>query len=185
MAAALLMIYVILAWLFSSYIQPLVVMLAIPFGVIGVVWGHTIFGYRATFLSMIGFIALCGIVVNNSLILVEFFNSAHRSGVPLREALVQAGRQRLRPIFLTSITTFLGLTPLMLEQSFQARFLIPMAISISFGLISSAFLVVTALPCFMVIVDDIKAAFYFLWFGRPRGSVEATPPPTEIATENE
>jgi multidrug efflux pump subunit AcrB len=95
MAAAVLMIYVILAWLFSSYVQPLIVMLAIPFGVIGVVWGHMLFGYRATFLSMIGFIALCGIVVNNSLILVEFYNAAVRSGMSVRDALVKAGRQRL------------------------------------------------------------------------------------------
>lgn len=185
MGAAVLMIYVILAWLFSSYIQPLVVMLAIPFGVVGVVWGHTVFGYRATFLSMIGFIALCGIVVNNSLILMEFFNAARRSGLPLREALLQAGKQRLRPIVLTSITTFLGLTPLMLEQSFQARFLIPMAISISFGLLSSTVLVLTALPCFMVIVDDLKAAIYYLWFGRPRPSQDAPPASAQIASEAE
>lgn len=175
--AAMLLIYVILAWLFSSYVQPIIVMLAIPFGIIGVVWGHIVFGHRATFLSMIGFIALCGIVVNNSLILVNFYNAARAAGASLREALVQAGRQRLRPIVLTSITTFLGLTPLMLEQSFQAKFLIPMAIAISFGLASSAILVLTALPCFIVILDDLKAALHYLWYGLPR-ETKAGPPPT-------
>lgn len=169
MLAALLMIYVILAWLFASYVQPLVVMLAIPFGIIGVIWGHIAFGYSATFLSLIGFIALCGIVVNNSLIFVQFFNAARREGLALREGLLRAGRQRLRPIVLTSLTTFLGLTPLMLEQSFQAKFLIPMAISISFGLLSSTILVLTMLPCFLVIVDDLKAAAHYLWYGLPRG----------------
>ncbi|MCP3905804.1 MAG: efflux RND transporter permease subunit [Planctomycetes bacterium] len=167
--AALIMIYLILAWLFSSYVQPLAVMLAIPFGMIGVIWGHLTMGYDLTFLSLIGFVALSGIVVNDSLILVQFFNERIASGDELRAALVAAGRQRLRPIMLTTITTVLGLTPLMLEQSFQAKFLIPMAISISFGLMSATVLILLVLPCIMVIVDDLKAAGHYLWFGRRRG----------------
>lgn len=177
---ALLLVYVILAWLFSSYVQPLIVMLAIPFGIIGVIWGHLFFGYRATFLSTIGLIALCGIVVNNSLILVQFFNEARTYGISVREALLQAGRQRFRPILMTSITTFLGLTPLMLEQSFQAKFLIPMAISIGFGLVSSTVLVLTMLPCFMMILDDIRRALYYLWHGLPCPE-PAQPPPAAPA----
>lgn len=171
--AAILMIYVILAWLFSSYIQPLAVMLAIPFGIIGVVWGHWLTGYDPTFLSLIGFVALSGIVVNDSLILVEFYNGARAKGMDVRPALVEAGKRRLRPIFLTTATTVCGLTPLMLEQSFQAKFLIPMAISISFGLMSATILILMVLPCILVIFDDIRAASYYLWHGRPRPA--ATP----------
>jgi len=172
-AAASLMIYVILAWLFSSYTQPFVVMLAIPFSLIGVIWGHWLLGYQATFLSLIGFVALTGVVVNNSLILIEFFNHRVRAGMPLREALVDAGRDRLRPIVLTSVTTFCGLSPLIFETSFQAKFLIPMAISISFGLLSATVLTLGVLPCLIVILDDIKAASHFLWHGRPRPAAAA------------
>jgi multidrug efflux pump subunit AcrB len=166
--AAVVLIYVILAWLFSSYTQPLVVMLAIPFGMIGVVWGHLLLGYQMTFLSLIGFVALSGIVVNDSLILVQFFNDLRAAGAGLVEGLIEAGRRRLRPIFLTTITTVLGLTPLMLEQSFQARFLIPMAIAIAFGLMSATVLILLVLPCLILISDDCKRVAYFLWYGTAR-----------------
>ena len=166
--AAALMIYVILAWLFSSYLQPLAVMLAIPFGAIGVVWGHFLLGYDMTFLSLIGFVALAGIVVNNSLIFVEFFNRNMLEGMPAKEALVKAGLRRFRPIVLTTATTILGLTPLMLEQSFQAQFLIPMAISITCGLASSTVLTLLVLPAILVIVDDIVGLLHWLWFGMSR-----------------
>jgi multidrug efflux pump subunit AcrB len=173
-AAALVLVYVILAWLFGSYTQPVAVMLAIPFGVVGVVLGHLLMGFQMTFLSLIGFVALSGIVVNDSLIFVQFYNDRRRAGANLLEGLVEAGRQRLRPIFLTTVTTVLGLTPLMLEQSFQAKFLIPMAISIAFGLMSATVLILLVLPCIIVIFDDIRAASFFLWHGLPRedGSAE-------------
>lgn len=173
--AACVMIYLILAWLFGSYVQPIAIMLAIPFAITGVIWGHLLLGYTLTFLSLIGFVALSGIVVNDSLILVQYFNTKRTEGVRLREALVLAGRARLRPIFLTTITTILGLTPLMLEKSFQAKFLIPMAISISFGLMSATILVLIALPCLLVIMDDVKAVAHFLWTGTAR--VHDTPHP--------
>lgn len=173
--AALIMIYVILAWLFHNYAQPLVVMMGIPFSIIGVVWGHYITGYDMTFLSLIGFVAVSGIVVNDSLILVEFFNVKRREGLSVRDALIDAGRARLRAIFLTTITTVLGLTPLMLEQSFQAKFLIPMAISIAFGLMSATLLILVVLPCFMVIFDDIKRASYYIWHGRPLSETAEMP----------
>ncbi len=166
--AACVLIYIILAWTFGSYLQPLALMLAIPFSVVGVIVGHLVMGYQMTFLSLIGFVALSGIVVNDSLILVDFFNKKRRDGAKLREALIAAGRERLRPIFLTTITTILGLMPLMLEQSFQAKFLIPMAISISFGLASATVLILVALPCIIVILDDVKASIYYLWKGRRR-----------------
>jgi len=166
--AACLMIYVILAWLFSSYFQPLIVMLGIPFAIIGVIWGHYIAGVSISFLSMIGFVALSGVVVNDSLIFVEFYNAKRDEGETLRDALLSAGAARLRPIFLTTITTVLGLTPLMLEQSMQAKFLIPMALAISFGLMSATVLILLLLPALLVIGEDIKSFGKFLWQGASR-----------------
>ena len=167
MAAAGLMIYVILAWLFSSYFQPVTVMLIIPFSMIGVILGHLALGYQITFLSLIGIVALSGIVVNDSLILVEFYNHERRRGTPVFEALIAAGRARFRAIMLTTITTVLGLTPLILEQSFQAKFLIPMGISIAAGLMSATVLILIVLPCWILVFDDVRRAAYFLWHGHP------------------
>ncbi|MFG0251071.1 MAG: efflux RND transporter permease subunit [Phycisphaeraceae bacterium JB051] len=168
MLAACVMVYVILAWLFSSYLQPLVVMLAIPFSLVGVIWGHWLLGFDLTFLSIIGFVALSGIVVNDSLILVEFYNGHREKGHDMLESLVEAGKARLRPIMLTSMTTVLGLTPLMLERSFQAHFLIPMAIALACGLATATLLILLVLPCVMMIFDDIKAVCYYCWFGKAR-----------------
>ncbi|HED53800.1 MAG TPA: efflux RND transporter permease subunit [Phycisphaerales bacterium] len=160
------LIYVILAWLFSSYIQPLVVMSAIPFAMVGMVWGHLIMHTSMTFLSLIGFVALAGVVVNDSLIFVEFFNEKRSAGLGLADAALAAGRARLRAILLTTITTVLGLMPLMLENSFQAKFLIPMAITISFGLMSATLITLVVLPCLLLIFDDVHMALLALWRGR-------------------
>jgi hydrophobic/amphiphilic exporter-1 (mainly G- bacteria), HAE1 family len=183
--AACILIYVIVAWLFSSYTQPLVVMVAIPFGIIGVVWGHILLDYELTFLSLIGFVALSGVVVNNSLILIEFYNEKRAAGMPIRPALVESGKERLRAIVLTSITTFFGLMPLVLETSFQAKFLIPMAISVSFGLLSSTALTLLVLPCLLVIFDDIHKTTHFLWHGRTRDDdvADRHAAPVELATD--
>lgn len=166
--AALILIYVILAWLFQSYFQPVLVMCVIPFATIGLIWGHLLLGFDITFLSLIGFVALSGIVVNDSLILVQFFNMKRSEGVGVYDALVAAGRARLRAIMLTTITTVLGLTPLILETSFQARFLIPMAISIAAGLISATVMILIVLPCIMLVFDDVKRGVYFVWHGEKR-----------------
>ena len=166
--AAVVMNYVILAWLFSSYTQPLVVMLVIPFAFIGSVLGHMFLGYDMTFLSLIGFVALSGIVVNDSLILVQFYNVERGHGSSVFDSLVAAGRARMRAILLTTITTVLGLTPLILERSFQAKFLIPMAISLAAGLIAATMVVLIVVPCFLLILDDLKATAHFLWHGIPR-----------------
>lgn len=184
-AAGMLMIYFVLAWLFSSYSQPVIVLLAVPFSIVGVVWGHLALGYEMTFLSMIGFVALAGVVTNDSLILVEFFNHERERGLPIFEAIVAAGQARLRAIGLTTITAVLGLTPLMLEQSFQARFLIPMAISLSMGLLSSAVLVLFVLPCCMLVGQDLRKAIHFLWHGETEtledmGKAHAVSGPTPI-----
>lgn len=166
--AAVVMIYIILAILFDSFFQPIVVLLGVPFALIGVVWGHMLLGFNMTFLSLIGFVALTGIVVNDSLILVKFFNEQRAEGHAMYESLVRAGQARVRAIFLTTVTTVLGLLPLILEQSFQAKFLIPMAISIAGGLISATVIILVVLPCLMMIFDDMRRGAYFLWHGRPR-----------------
>lgn len=153
---AVLLIFVILAGLFKSYLQPLVVMTAIPFGLIGAVFGHYVMGYPLTFLSMIGLVALSGIVVNDSLILVNFINHRIAAGVPMFEAVILGCRSRVRAILLTSITTIAGLAPLMAEQSFQARFLIPMGISISFGLAFATVLILVVVPAIYLIVADLR-----------------------------
>ncbi|MGB0766294.1 MAG: efflux RND transporter permease subunit [Phycisphaeraceae bacterium] len=167
-AAALVMIYVILAWLFQSYFQPILVMCVVPFATIGLILGHLALGFDLTFLSLIGFVALSGIVVNDSLILVQFFNMKRAQGIGVYDALIAAGAARFRAIMLTTITTVLGLTPLILETSFQARFLIPMAISIAGGLISATVMILIVLPCIMLVFDDIKRAAHWLWHGEAR-----------------
>lgn len=172
--AALLLIFAILAWLFGSYTQPLAVMAAIPFGIIGAIWGHIVMGYELTFLSLIGVVALSGVTVNNSLVMVEFVNAERHRHASLRDALVAAGSQRLRAILLTSITTVFGLAPLVFEQSFQARFLIPMAISLCGGLLSATFLTLLLLPSVLIIIDDTKALLRRVW---------GMPAPRTIATD--
>lgn len=179
--AAAVGIYVILAWLFKSYFQPFVVMSCIPFATIGMIWGHYLLGYNMTFLSLIGFVALAGIVVNDSLILVEFYNHERQRGLEPQPALVSAGRNRLRAILLTTITTVLGLTPLILEQSFQAKFLIPMGISIAGGLISATVVILVAVPCMMLVLEDIKSTLHFAWHGRKR-ALSIAQPRVEIET---
>jgi multidrug efflux pump subunit AcrB len=146
-------------------VQPIVVMLAIPFAMIGMIWGHIIMGASMTFLSMIGFIALAGIVVNDSLIFMEFFNERRREGLSVFDAGVATGKARFRAIMLTTITTVLGITPLMLETSFQAKFQIPMAITIAFGLMSATFIILLVLPSLLLIFDDIIHVIRVAWTG--------------------
>jgi multidrug efflux pump subunit AcrB len=155
---ALLLIYVLLAIPFRSYSQPLIVMSAIPFGVVGAVWGHVIMGMELTILSGFGIVALAGVVVNDSLVMVDFVNRERRTGKQLFESIREAGVARFRPIILTSLTTFAGLTPLLLERSLQAQFLIPMAISLAFGVIFATFITLILVPSTYHILEDIKGA---------------------------
>jgi multidrug efflux pump subunit AcrB len=157
--AALLMIYMMLAGLFRSYGQPLVVMGAIPFGFQGAVIGHWITGLPFTFMSTIGMIALCGILVNDSLVLVDFINRRIRKGMSHFEASIQGAKLRLRAILLTTLTTVAGLTPLMFERSFQAKFLIPMAVTLTFGLIFATALTLIIVPALNLIFLDIRGFF--------------------------
>lgn len=155
---ALAVIFFILAALFNSIFDPLIVMFIIPFSFIGVVLGHALFDYNLQFLSMIGFLALAGIVVNDSLILVDFINKLRARGIALEEAIVRAGEVRSRPIILTSVTTFLGVSPLIFFATGQTKFLAPMAVSLGFGLLVTTVLILIALPCFYLIFYRIGDA---------------------------
>ncbi len=166
MLAAVCLIYVNLAWLFRSYVLPAAILCAVPFAAIGMVWGHLVMGYDMTILSLIGFVALAGIVVNDAIVFTEFYLMRRRQGETVMEAALETGRQRLRAILLTTITTVGGLAPLMMEQSFQARFLIPMAITISFGLMSSTLLVLVVTPCLLLIGHDVHDLWHLAWTGR-------------------
>jgi len=145
-AVAMLAIYALLAIPFKSYTQPLVVMGAIPFGIVGAIWGHALLGIDLAMLSMFGVVALSGVVVNDSLILLSFYNKLREDGMPQDEAIVEAGRQRFRPIILTSATTFFALLPMILEKSVQAQFLIPMAVSLGFGILVATFIILLVVP---------------------------------------
>ena len=165
---ALLVIYALLAVPFKSYLQPLIVMSAIPFGLIGAIWGHVAMGLNLAILSFFGIVALTGVVVNDSLVLVAFINRAYRDeGMSLSEAIRHAGGARFRPILLTSLTTFVGLTPLLLEKSMQAQFLIPMAVSLAFGVLFATFIILVLVPCLYAIQEDLNAGFRRLTSGRP------------------
>ena len=157
---SLAIIFFILAALFKSLLDPFVIMLAIPFAIVGVIIGHMIFDYNLQFLSMIGFLALTGIVVNDSLILVDFAKKRRAQGLECFDAVVDAGRVRIRPILLTTITTFLGISPLIFFASGQTAFLSPMAVSLGFGLIFATMLILVVVPCFYMVLDDIRRATY-------------------------
>ncbi len=163
---ALLIIFAMLAGLFKSYTQPLVVMFAIPFGFLGAVIGHWVTGETFTIMSSIGMVALSGILVNDSLVLVDFINRRIEAGLSPLEASVDGARKRLRAILLTTLTTASGLVPLMFENSFQAKFLIPMAVTLTFGLIFATLLTLILVPCLNLIRDDLlKSAAKVRWFG--------------------
>jgi multidrug efflux pump subunit AcrB len=153
----LILIYVILAWVFSSYGWPLVVMTAIPFGLTGALFGHWLIGIDVTILSLFGMFGLSGIVINDSIILVKFYQELLEQGVSKQDALIDAACQRLRAVLLTSLTTIAGLTPLLFEQSLQAQFLIPMATSIAFGLGFATLLILLVIPAMLSIHDSAHA----------------------------
>lgn len=153
---AIFIIYALLAIPLKSYMQPIIVMIVIPFGLIGAIGGHIIMGQPMSILSVLGFVALAGVVVNDSLVLVDFINQERAAGKPLRLAIEEAGSLRFRPIFLTSLTTFAGLLPVLFETSLQAQFLIPMAISLSFGVLFATFITLLLVPAFYSILEDIR-----------------------------
>ncbi|MFT5684598.1 MAG: multidrug efflux pump subunit AcrB, partial [Myxococcota bacterium] len=164
---ALFAIYALLAIPFKSYTQPLVIMSAIPFGFIGAIAGHLIMGFELSIISMMGIVALTGVVVNDSLVLMDAANRARAEGQSAWDAIIYGGTRRLRPIFLTSMTTFLGLAPMIMETSVQARFLIPMAISLGFGVLFSTGIILLLVPALYLVLEDAKVLF-----ARLRGDTE-------------
>lgn len=177
---ALSVIYIILAWVFGSYFRPFAVMLIIPFGIVGAVFGHWVLGFSLTILSMIGLLGLSGILVNDSIILVSRFEERLRAGEASREAIIGASRDRLRAVLLTSLTTIGGLVPLLFEKSLQAQFLMPMAITMVFGLASATLLVLFLVPVFIGIGTDIRRVLVAI-YGRQlrRGKAASKVQPAE------
>ncbi|MFQ6003924.1 MAG: efflux RND transporter permease subunit [Woeseia sp.] len=175
--AALFLIYALIAIPLHSYTQPLIIMSVIPFGLIGAVFGHIILGKAISMYSLFGLIALSGVVVNDSLIMVDFINKARVKGVPIKDAVIQSGTQRFRAIILTSLTTAFGLLPIMLETSLQAQYVIPMAISISFGIVFATVITLFLIPSLYLLADDfglvLKNAKNLL-LGRQPGPAEGT-----------
>jgi multidrug efflux pump subunit AcrB len=136
----------LLVFEFNSYLQPLIILAIIPFSMVAAIFGHAFMNLPLTLFSMFGMVTLAGVVVNDSIVLVDFINQCIQKGMPIREALLTAGSRRMRAVFLTSVTTVAGLLPMLLEKSFQAQVLIPMATSLAFGLIGSTSLVLLMVP---------------------------------------
>ena len=155
----LLAIYALLAIPFRSYTQPFIIMVCIPFGIIGAVWGLLMLGYSMSLTALFGVVALSGVVVNDSLVLIDFANRKRKDGTPVFEAIHQAGIIRFRPIILTTLTTFGGLAPMIFETSRQAQFLIPMAVSLGFGILFATVITLGLVPSLYLILEDIHDLF--------------------------
>jgi multidrug efflux pump subunit AcrB len=164
---ALIAIYALLAIPFRSYIQPMIIMSAIPFGIVGACLGHLVMGFNLSIISMFGIVALSGVVVNDSLVLIDSANRFRAEGRTADEAIRMAGKNRFRPILLTSLTTFFGLAPMIFETSMQARFLIPMAISLGFGVLFATFIVLLLVPAVYLIIEDVRNLTHRLMKGDP------------------
>ena len=168
--AALFLIYALIAIPLHSYSQPLIIMSVIPFGMIGAVFGHIVMGKSLSMFSLFGLVALAGVVVNDSLIMIDFINKARHQGIAIKQAVIQSGTQRFRAIILTSFTTAAGLMPIMTERSLQAQFVIPMAISLSFGIIFATLITLFLIPCLYMLQED-----GFAKFRRLRGWLSGSP----------
>ncbi|ESP92259.1 MULTISPECIES: efflux RND transporter permease subunit [Pseudoalteromonas] len=155
-AISMMIIFALLAIPLRSYSQPLLIMSVIPFGVVGAVFGHMVLGMTMSGLSMFGIIAVAGVVVNDSLVMVDFVNKAREQGMSIKEAVVEAGCRRFRAILLTSLTTFIGLVPIIMETSLQAQIVIPMAVSLAFGVLFATVITLLLIPCQYVMLEDIK-----------------------------
>ncbi|MGI0152518.1 MULTISPECIES: efflux RND transporter permease subunit [Pseudidiomarina] len=179
-ALALFAIYALMAIPLRSYSQPMIIMSVIPFGMVGAVVGHWVIGMPISILSLFGIIALAGVVVNDSLVMVDYVNRARADGVALRKAVAEAGAARFRAIILTSLTTFFGLLPIVLETSMQAKLVIPMAISLAFGILFATVITLLLIPCLYLILDDTKRNMRTMlsWYGL------AKPPAPKSAQHN-
>ncbi|MBQ9394914.1 MAG: efflux RND transporter permease subunit, partial [Proteobacteria bacterium] len=159
-AFSIFVMYAMLAVSSRSYSQPIMILVAIPFGFVGAILGHIWCGYNLSLISILGMIALSGVVVNASIVLTSVVNDFLKEGMTLHDAVVEGATKRFRPIFLSVITTFLGVFPMILETSKEARFLIPMAISLGIGVLFSAVITIVIVPCNYVILDDFKSMFH-------------------------
>ncbi len=194
--------FALMAMAFRSYVQPLIILVAIPFGFVGALWGHVILGYGLSLMSFMGIVALAGVVVNDSIVLVTAINEFRAAGESLMDSVKMGGTRRFRPIILTSLTTFFGLFPMILETSVQARFLIPMAISLGCGVLFATYIILLLVPALYLIVEDIRSeirrVFDFVTGGRgsgpdappaprqrtePMGAIPTTRPLSELARE--
>jgi multidrug efflux pump subunit AcrB len=180
LGVALFIIFALLALVFRSYMQPIVVMSAIPLGLIGAVTGHYIMGIPLTILSIFGIIGLAGVVINNSLVMVDVFNEHIKSGMVVREAVILGTKQRFRPILLTSLTTFLGVYPLIMETSLQAQFLIPLAVSIGYGVLFGTVIIVLTVPAIFMAQDYVSSGLRRIY-----GAVFAKPDPIDPTPEGQ
>ena len=172
---ALFVMYALLAVPFRSYSQPLIIMSAIPFGIIGAVMGHLLLGYNMSLISMMGVVALSGVVVNDSLVLIDFINRNRREGQSTWDAVIEGGKRRFRPIMLTTLTTFFALVPMLAETSVQARFLVPMAISLAFGVAFATQITLVLIPVLYMILEDIKGAVSWVWNGPAKQPTSTKP----------
>jgi multidrug efflux pump subunit AcrB len=177
-ALALLGIYALLAIPTKSYLQPLIIMGVIPFGIIGAIVGHWVTGYAFSMMSVIGVIALSGVVVNDSLLLVDYTNTAMARGADRYTAITEATTRRFRAIMLTSLTTFIGLAPMLLERTVQAQDMIPMAISLAFGIVFATVITLLLLPCLYLMLDDVKR-----WWSGSAGHAKALAENSPVASE--
>ncbi|BBN83190.1 multidrug resistance protein [Pseudoalteromonas sp. A25] len=155
----MLIVYILLAIPLKSYAQPLIVMSVIPFSLVGAIWGHLFFGLDLSMMSTYGIIAAAGVVINDSLVMTDFVNQARKEGAHLKEAVINAGCARFRAITLTSITTFVGVLPIMFETSLQAMFVIPMAVSLGFAVVFATLITLLLVPCLYIIMTDVRGAF--------------------------
>jgi len=153
----LIIIYALLAVLFRSFLQPFLVMSAIPFGVVGAIGGHVLLGYDISMISIFGIVALTGVVVNSSLVMIDFINKNRRKNLSIRDAVMEAGLRRFRPIIMTALTTFFGLMPMIMETNIQAQFLVPMAISLGFGVLFATGVTLVLVPTLYMILEDFKS----------------------------
>ena len=163
---ALMGIYIIIATIFRSYIQPLVIMVTVPFGIVGALLGHLLLGYNLSMMSMFGMVALSGVVVNDAIVLIECINGLVANGMPFREAIWRGGVRRFRAIFLTTLSTVGGLTPLIMEKDIQAQFLVPMAVSLAAGVAFATLLTLILIPCLLLILNDMRRLRHWVWNGR-------------------
>jgi len=176
---ALIVMFALMAIPFKSYTQPAIIMFSIPFGIVGALGGHLLMGYDLSILSMMGLVALSGVVVNDSLVLISAINEFRAQGMTAAEAVVAAASRRFRPILLTSLTTFLGLAPMIFETSVQARFLVPMALSLGFGVLFSTFVILLLVPCLYLVLEDFGRGWTRVFGVTPSPGMDSTGAPAE------